>query len=451
MKKRFLSVMLCLGMLSIFGGCGEKETNVESDNAASEEQDTQSSDAESDGEKQITFTFAEHVADVEGQAPQVYAVVQEYMKLHPNVTIELSGTSSDEHTINMQLAAQSNSLPDLFWIRQSVGIEMAEAGYLADLTDDILGDEELTSTFIPNVLESMMIDGKLYGLPCELQSNGFWINKKILDEYGLDMPVTYEDLLNCAEVLNANGIIPIAQGSKEVYTAWAWENAHCRYGFYDHIDNIIAGTEKWNNEDYLKFYNTLADLRDAGVFSSNAKNTTYAQSVEQFLSGQAAMLNSGVWDTKKFDQSDLAEDIYFWWGPTFSDGVGNQEVSMKAAAHPYVVSAKLKEEDPEKYAVVIDFLKFYYGKEGTTIIAKDNQSIPVTQYDGEIDAEAYPVFARVIERINDDWESPSVCPDMYISGEIMTQYRESICGVINGIYTPEEALDYLDGIQSTIK
>ena len=35
--------------------------------------------------------------------------------------------------------------------------------------------------------------------------------------------------------------------------------------------------------------------------------------------------------------------------------------------------------DPELYNVIIDFLKFYYGSEGTEIIAKDNQSIPVTK------------------------------------------------------------------------
>ena len=228
-------------------------------------------------------------------------------------------------------------------------------------------------------------------------------------------------------------------------------------GFY--FDTIVRQEEvdeenENGREDFREDYKVMSeeDLRFLEESTDNYyKNTDYALSVEQFLSGQAAMLNSGVWDTKKFDQSDLAKDIYYWWGPTFEDGVGEQEVSMKAPAHPYVVSARLKEEEPEKYAAVIDFLKFYYGKQGTEIIAKDNQSIPVTRYEGEIDAETYPVFARVITMMNDDWESPAVCPDMYISGQIINQYRESICGVINGIYTPREAVDYLDGIQATIQ
>ena len=403
-----------------------------------------------DESKEYSFVFAEHVANVEEQAPQVYAVVQAYMEAHPNVTIELQGTSSDEQIRNIKMAAQNDTLPELFWMEQGSAVEMAEAGYLADLTEDLTADQDFVDSFLPGMLDSLKIDDKIYGIPCEMQSNGIWINKALFDEYGLELPETYEDFIACAQVFNENGIIPLAQGGKDTYTAWAFENMHCRFGFFDHIDGIIEGTDTWNNEDYLKFYEKLADMRDNGVFPSNVSTMSYDQSVEAFLGGNAAMLNSGVWDTKKFDQSDLAEDIYYWWGPIFSDGVGEQEISMKAPAHPYCVSASVKEEDPELYAVIIDFLKFYYGEEGTQIIAEENQSIPITKYEGEIDAEAYPVFARVMEAINDDWESPAACPDMYSDGQLINQYRESMMGVVNGVYTPEEALEYMDEQQSMI-
>ena len=39
---------------------------------------------------------------------------------------------------------------------------------------------------------------------------------------------------------------------------------------------------------------------------------------------------------------------------------------------------------------------------------------------------------------------------MYIDGQLINQYRESMIGVINGVYTPEEALDYMDEQQSMI-
>ncbi|WMC93342.1 ABC transporter substrate-binding protein [Kineothrix sp. MB12-C1] len=450
-QKRLLAIVLAGIMMFSLAGCGSgvsSEPVADSDSAGAGET---SSPAQETTDAQVSFVFAEHVANVEEQSPAVYAVVQEYMKQHPNVTITLQGTTTDEHIRNMKMAAQSNSLPELFWMEQGGAVEMANAGILADITEDITGDQAWVDNFLPGVLDSMKIDGKIYGIPCELQSNGIWMNKALFDEYGLEMPATYEEFLNCAKVFNDNGIIPLAQGAKDTFTAWAFENMHCRFGFFDHIDGIIEGSDQWNNPDYLKFYEKLEDMRNNNVFSPNVSNLNYAQSVEEFLAGEAAMLNSGVWDTKKFDQSDLANDVYYWWGPTFSDGVGTQEVSMKAPAHPYVVSAKVKEEQPEVYAAIIDFLKFFYSEEGTTIIARDNQSIPVTKYSGEIDSEKYPVFARVMERMNDDWASPAVCPDMYISGQLINQYRESMIGVVNGTYTPEEALKFMDEQQSIIQ
>ncbi|GFI37544.1 multiple sugar-binding protein [Lachnospiraceae bacterium] len=441
MKKDYLKKIVSLGLIvsmaAVLGGCGSSDSSGGSTGDG--------------GEREYTFTFAEHVANVKEQAPQVYAVVKAYEDAHPNVKIDLQGTSSDEQIRNIKMAAQNDTLPELFWMEQGGAVELAENGYLADITEDITSDQEFEDGFLPNMLDSLKIDGKIYGIPCELQSNGIWINKKLFDQYELEIPVTYEDFTECAEVFNENGIIPMAQGAKDTFTAWAFENMHCRYGFFDHVDEIADGTDKWSNEDYLKFYERLADMRDNQIFADNLSTTGYDQSVEAFLGGKAAMLNSGVWDTKKFDQSSLAQDIYFWWGPTFDDGVGDQEVSMKAPAHPYCVSARVKEEDPELYNVIIDFLKFYYGSEGTEIIAKDNQSIPVTKYTGDIDSEKYPVFARVIESMNDDWESPKACPDMYISGQLINQYRESMIGVINGTYTPEEAAAFMDEQQSTVE
>lgn len=396
------------------------------------------------GNGKITFTFAEHVANIEEQAPQVYTVVQEFMKQNPDIVIDMTGSAQDEHTQKIKLASQSNTLPDLFYSLKGDADAMAEAGLLADISADITDDQEFVDGFLPGMLDVMEMDGAIYGLPAEIFCNGIWYNKALFEECGLEIPVTYDDLIHCAEVFNEKGIVPMARGTKDVWSSWSLMTMHARYGFFDHIDGIFKGTDNWQNDDYLLFYEKLQDMSEKGMFPDNAASLGYWEATEMFLGGKAAMFDSGAWDTKKFDESELKEDIGFWWGPTFSDGIGNQELSMKAPSHPYCVSAKTKEEEPEKYQAIIKFLKFYYGPEGTAIIARDNQSVPVTRYEGEIDAESYPVFAKVMERMNDDWESPETCPNMTLPGQFETTYFESMAGVINGIYTPEEALRYMD-------
>lgn len=446
MVKRIMSLILTGTMIMSLLACGKADTDTAKTTQSDSDSSISSSseDASSSEGDVITFTFAEHVADIENQAPQVYAVVQEFMKQNPDIKIEMTGAAQDEHTQKIKLASQSDSLPDLFYSLKGDADALAEAGMLADLSEDILNDQEFVDGFLPGMLSVMEKDGAIYGLPAEIFCNGIWYNKALFDQCGLEIPVTYEDLMNCVKVFNENGIIPMARGTKDVWSSWSLMTMHCRYGFFDHIDGILSGTDKWLNDDYLRFYEKLQDMAEQGTFPDNASSIGYWEATEMFLGGQAAMFDSGAWDTKKFDESDLKDSIGFWWGPTFEDGVGNQEISMKAPSHPYCVSAKTQKEDPEKYQAIIKFLKFYYGPEGTEIIAAENQSVPVTRYEGEIDADKYPVFARVIERMNDDWESPDTCPNMKLPGQFETTYFESMVGVINGIYTPEEALQFLD-------
>jgi len=388
MKRRIFTLILCTSIFTAsLSGCAKENTSQKEN-----------------GEK-VKIIFSEHLADIKSNAPQVYNIVQAFNAANPDIEVVLEGQASDEHTTQMKLAAQTNSLPDIFYLLSGDAKEMADAGYLADISEDILNDQEFVDSFLPGMLESMKIGDCLYGIPAEMFVNGIWYNKALFDQNNLSIPVTFDDMLNCAQVLKENGIIPMARGTKDVFSCWATWTMHCRYGFYDHIDGIINGTDKWNNPDYKKFYQMIEKMAKAEMFPENMITMGYDEAQQMFASGQAAMFDSGVWDTAQFEQSDFADSIGFWWGPQFSDGIGNQKISMKAPSHPYCISAKTKEESPEKYEACIRFLKFYYGKEGTQIIV-DSNCVPVTKYDGEIDQEQFPVYANIMAAINDDCEIP---------------------------------------------
>ena len=137
MKKDYLKKIVSLGLIvsmaAVLGGCGASGSSGGSTGTA--------------GEREYTFTFAEHVANVKEQAPQVYAVVKAYEDAHPNVKIDLQGTSSDEQIRNIKMAAQNDTLPELFWMEQGGAVELAENGYLADITEDITSDQEFVDGF----------------------------------------------------------------------------------------------------------------------------------------------------------------------------------------------------------------------------------------------------------------------------------------------------------------
>ena len=101
MVKRIMGLILTVTMIMSLLACGKADTDTSK---------TTQSDSNSSEDDVITFTFAEHVADIENQAPQVYAVVQEFMKQNPDIKIEMTGAAQDEHTKKIKLASQSDSL-----------------------------------------------------------------------------------------------------------------------------------------------------------------------------------------------------------------------------------------------------------------------------------------------------------------------------------------------------
>ena len=189
MKKRVISVLVMSALLLGLTACGS------SGNSTDKKEDKNA------GNGKITFTFAEHVANIEEQAPQVYAVVQEFMKQNPDIVIDMTGSAQDEHTQKIKLASQSDTLPDLFYSLKGDADAMAEAGLLADISADITDDQEFVDGFLPGMLDVMEMDGAIYGLPAEIFCNGIWYNKALFEECGLEIPVTYDDLIHCAEIL----------------------------------------------------------------------------------------------------------------------------------------------------------------------------------------------------------------------------------------------------------
>lgn len=52
-------------------------------------------------------------------------------------------------------------------------------------------------------------------------------------------------------------------------------------------------------------------MREKGTFTKDISNIGYFEAKEQFLGGNAAMINSGAWDIGDFEGSDIASKIGF--------------------------------------------------------------------------------------------------------------------------------------------
>ncbi len=167
-----------------------------------------------DPDAPVTLTFSIQVADPENNAPQLWAAVKAFEDENPNITIDLTGEPVADHLQKIQIAGQSDTLPDIFWVYDANARELNEAGKLLDIRP-ILEDADMLQYYPQTTVDGFSEGDVMYGQPSSGLITGIWYNKAILDANGLDVPVTFDDLLAAAEVLSAKGITTISNGANQ--------------------------------------------------------------------------------------------------------------------------------------------------------------------------------------------------------------------------------------------
>lgn len=400
--------------------------------------------ASSDG----VITLSMHNPDSRTQDPATWRIVEEFNSRHPDMKIRLEGQPVEQHEQRMTIAAQSDTLPEIFWVYDSLARTMVKDGDLLDLSP-ILRENNLEAKFSLSMLAAFRSpDGIQYGVPYQALITGFYYNKAILDEHGIAPPRTFDELLAAVKKLKAAGVVPIAQGANSsAFSVWAFLAMLNRFGYEQKYPAILAGNASYDNPDFLRLYRHVRELAEAGAFPENMTTQTYAQAVASYTAGKAAFLDAGVWEAAKIEKSEVGDTTGFWAGPTFDDGVGEQKIVMNVPSAPFVVSAKVK-KDEKKYAAVKEFVQFYYSDEGQKILV-DNAQPPVTTYKPRVDPKKHPVFAAVLaEASRPGWKSPAAQPDLVVSAATASAMYDSFYGVMSGSLSPEEAVR---SVQKSIK
>ena len=96
--------------------------------------------------------------------------------------------------------ARSN-MDDLYLLNPDVILKLGAEGKLMDLSG-LESAENLREI----IKTANTVDGKLVAIPQEVVAYGLFVNKDMFDEYGLTLPETPEEFLECCQVFKENGI-----------------------------------------------------------------------------------------------------------------------------------------------------------------------------------------------------------------------------------------------------
>ncbi|MCQ5203282.1 extracellular solute-binding protein [Mordavella massiliensis] len=403
-----------------------------------------SEESSSDG-GETTITFGIHVANPEEQETVTYNIVQEFNKQYEGqYKVEFEAADTETHSKNLKLQSTDGTLPDIFWVDAAEAPEYAESGVLMDLSDYLSENTDIDEAL--NGMEDGYNNGEIqYGLPYQCNVQGFFYNKELFDAAGVEYPTnetTYEEFLDMIAKLKESGVTPIAIGSKNSsYTMWEFNEFLERYGWSENIDAILSGEKKFNNPDLVACFEKMEGLKDAGAFPDNMATIEYFDAKQLFDNGTAAMFGTGQWDCSEFDEN-LGDKVGFWWGPVFSDSDYEQKVAMKVPAAPIAVNAEVADDDAMKEAVYA-FLNFYYSEDAAKM-SYEGSIFPATSYEGIAASDTQYAMNAMLEALSEGWTSPESAPDLTVGSAVQTELYNGIFGVLQGTYTPEEALDKMD-------
>jgi multiple sugar transport system substrate-binding protein len=125
------------------------------------------------------------------------ARLDEYMELHPNVTIEYQTVTFDQLLTKITTARAAGISPDVYHFYNLWMPEFVKGGMMAVPPEEVVAD--IRANYGAGSIEAVTYAGQIWGYPTEINTYQLIYNKKILEEAGYDRPPeTWDELKEMA-------------------------------------------------------------------------------------------------------------------------------------------------------------------------------------------------------------------------------------------------------------
>lgn len=210
--------------------------------------------------------------------------------------VELEFVPNKEYINGPKLATAfaSGQGPDIFIISPGDFLRYYNGGVLQDLTPYI--DEKARADFPESVLATRMVDGKIYGLPMEVEPMAMYYSVKAFEEAGLnenDVPKTWDELLELGKKLTTPEryglLFQTAPGYYQNFTwyPFLWQGG----GEFQGAD----GKSAFNSPATVQALKFWQDAVNSGAAPRQVLGTGANDSVANLASGYCAIQNVGIW------------------------------------------------------------------------------------------------------------------------------------------------------------
>lgn len=383
-----------------------------------------------------------HIATAEADAATFQRLADEFMAANPNVTIEITILENEAFKSRLTTVMQAGDPPDLF---QSWGggvlWQYADAGMVRDISAEYLG-EWYDSIAVPAAADLFSKDGAYYGVPWRWGAVGFFYNKALFEQAGLDPenpPATWEELLDAVKALKDAGITPIALGEQDKWPGhfW-WVYLAIRLGGQEAFVNAYNRTGSFTDEPFVQAGEYLNELIALEPFPDGFLGMTYGDQGAQMGNGLAAMELMGQWaignqETNSESGEGVTADLGWFPFPAVEGGAGDPS-DVLGGGDGFAVGINAPDE-------TIDFLRYLTSLEAQ--MSDPNLFSPPTVVGADAEMLEDPIFGQIIQARNNA-NYFQLYYDQFLPPAVGGTVNDAVEQLFAGTMTPEEVAQMIE-------
>lgn len=367
MKKRMVKMLCCVITVIMVAGlaaCGQATPKTATDETAANAVTPATTAATTTAKAEPTKLSFWHIWSQESSAVKlpITNALEELKKSHPEIVVEDEASDDASFKVKIKTAVAANEAPDLFysWVPGFTS-PFVNAGKILCL-DNYLNDG-IKDKLLTGALGNVTYDGKVYGLPADIWLGIMFYNTELFKQNGIEIPDTFDELVNVIKAFKAKGITPMAFGLKDKWFAGQFHDALViRTMGIDAAVNAIHKNDKFTSPAFIDSAKKLVELVDAGAFPQGFEGLSYEELGNVFKQGKAAMSYDGSWMAAAWeaDDSPIKGKFVCKAFPSIStdpQGIGG------GSSGTFVVSANTKNPDAAVTAAKViaeNFSKFSY-------------------------------------------------------------------------------------------
>ncbi|MFC3885074.1 ABC transporter substrate-binding protein [Bacillus songklensis] len=219
------------------------------------------------------------------EAKLLEQTLRDFEKKNPDIKVKLD-VIADQYMDVLKTRLIGGTGPDVFYLDAFEAPGLIETGVLEPLDQYVKKDFDVND-FEKPLLQAFQENGKTYGFPKDYSTLALFYNKKMLEEAGVEVPRTWEELQAAAKKLTKDGVYGLGVTPELARLYFLAESK----GGQVMTDNKASFASK----EAAEGLQSIVDMRLKDKSAAQPNEAGADSGIEMFGQGKAAMVLEGNW------------------------------------------------------------------------------------------------------------------------------------------------------------